>query len=647
MSMFLSHKEIEYQNFEQCKDKLPAVEAIDYFFAKNIIYHCFKDSTHPDLMLYVQEMFHVCLALSMFQRQGHVCLDIEQIANKRMFIEESDTVQDETLIGYVFQDKVRLSSIIEYCVAQLRSETQASDSSFYLSWYQGLLYSRRYYFYELELFDRLLVKMKDRGLESSVLEKENQLRTLFDLAFNKQDANKHNINHQLLACLNCLFNRFSIITGSAGTGKTYTIARLTILASLILSIPIDTIELLAPTGKAAQRLQESLQNEISKLIEIDSFRAVCEQLSLKNTKTIHRLLKINPRTSQAEFDGTNRLDSRLIIVDEASMLDIGMLYKLVTALDSDAMIILVGDANQLPSVEAGSVFSDLVNSSNSGISSKRIKQLVKIYPDVSELIGESDDHYKGLNYLNRLEVTVRGNNELKSFSEAIIDNDKKALFAKYDNVLLIDDPQSMMPSQFIQTWVIENIVESLHCTDVNQAFACLKRYILLSPLRKGFWGAEALNVEIERQLRDRFGYISPNQMYKGRPIMVLQNDYQLNLFNGDIGLIWPDETGKLYAYFERESNKLEAFGLFNLPKLQSNYVMTIHKSQGSEFDNVDVILSSVDHQIINKTLVYTAATRAKQTLRVFAQKQTLTQAINRPIHRCSGLNKRFERLKLD
>ncbi|MGE6360150.1 exodeoxyribonuclease V subunit alpha [Psychrobacter glacincola] len=462
-----------------------------------------------------------------------------------------------------------------------------------------------------------------------------------------------NLNDQQIAAINVANNNaFSIITGGPGTGKTYTVAQLVIAlqqatesggygaGNIRFSTDSASLALAAPTGKAAQRMQESLQAALD-AADID--------LQLQEAKTIHRLLGIG-RTGRPRYDTNNPLGEDIIIVDEASMLGVELANYLVSAVKPSARLILLGDANQLAAVDAGAVLADLCRipllqpihaeltesrrfSAESGIG-KLAYQINQVEIDTQaiwQLLRQ--DEALSFQYVNTLQTNeFKDNNTKNSLSNKKIISGISLKYIKYINKIkeLLKDPiEKSMPES------VKNTITSLMET--------FNEFRILSAGHNGEWGDHYINNYLTQwHLTELKLPLGQNTWFHGRPVMVLQNNYELGLFNGDIGfcLQTSDERNRLEVFFE---NKIQGIpvNLLNEEIMATAYAMTIHKSQGSEFEHVAITFDNSHSRLLSKELIYTAVTRAKKQVTIYSTKSAFEKAVQTPTERHTGLALHF------
>ncbi|MGP4864065.1 exodeoxyribonuclease V subunit alpha [Psychrobacter sp. T6-5] len=450
-------------------------------------------------------------------------------------------------------------------------------------------------------------------------------------------------------------NAFSIITGGPGTGKTYTVAQLVIALqqatesrgedseNIRFSTDSSSLALAAPTGKAAQRMQESLQAALD-IAGID--------LQLQEAKTIHRLLGIG-RTGRPRYNADNPLGEDIIIVDEASMLGVELANYLVSAVKPGARLILLGDANQLAAVDAGAVLADLC----------RIPSLQLIHAELTESrrFGADSGIGKLATQINRAETNPQTIWQLLRHDDA--------LSFQYVNTLQVESvPSNQIKnslsnkrniskiSKNYQTYIrkiknlLESPIEKSMPKSIKSTIASLMRtfseFRILTAGHNGEWGDHYINNYLTQwHLTELKLPLGQNTWFHGRPIMILQNNYELGLFNGDIGfcLQTSDDRSRLEVFFENKTQGI-VVNLLNEEVIATAYAMTIHKSQGSEFDHVAITFDDSHARLLSKELIYTAVTRAKKQVTIYSTKHAFEKAVQTPTERHTGLSLQFEYL---
>ncbi|RUO64731.1 exodeoxyribonuclease V subunit alpha [Idiomarina ramblicola] len=507
----------------------------------------------------------------------------------------------------------------------------------------GKLYLRRYWQYEAFIESDLQTRMSDRPVTNDELLKST-LAKLFD----KPDGDKtEEINWQRLACANTVRNRFSVITGGPGTGKTYTVARLlTALQhqTLFLGLPPLRVSLAAPTGKAAARLTESIESELNRLRGDAKLATLKDALDVikPEGKTLHRLLGVKPNSRAFKHHADNPLRTNVVIVDEASMIDIEMMTALLKATPKNARLVLIGDKDQLASVEAGAVLGNLCEGADEGHYHTETAQWLQQVADTPEFPGDLIDESgeQRLQHVVKFRKSYRFKGPIADLANAINQQNNTATKQELEKAKNADKdyPVSLYEISSLDDPAFEALIRrslTLHVrndadktTDANnindiaqEALQNLSNFQILTALREGPWGVKAVN----QKVGDILG-VNANTWYEGRPVMVTKNDYGLKLNNGDIGLTFKDpEHGYLRVAFPDQTNKSENKGVrwvlpSRLTHIETVYAMTVHKSQGSEFKHTVMVLPDHDSPVLSKELLYTGITRAKEQLSLVGTK---------------------------
>ncbi|RDH77079.1 exodeoxyribonuclease V subunit alpha [Mycolicibacterium moriokaense] len=396
----------------------------------------------------------------------------------------------------------------------------------------------------------------------------------------------------------------TVLTGGPGTGKTTTVARL--LALLAAGTRLR-IALAAPTGKAAARLQEAVALEVGKLDAADR-----EALSGMHATTLHRLLGSRPDTSaRFRHNRGNRLPHDVIVVDETSMVSLTMMARLLEAVRPDARLILVGDPDQLASVEAGAVLADLVD----GLDEAKLATLKTPYR-FGESIGALASAIRAGSADEALEVLRAGGEHIEW-----VDTDAPA-----EHLRSVVVPQAL---RLRQAAILGNADAALQTLDEHR---------LLCAHRRGPYGVRFWNRQVERWLAEETGESIWSDWYVGRPVLVTANDYGLGLYNGDTG-VTVARDGVLRAVIA--GTERHEFATSRLSDVDTMHAMTIHKSQGSQADEVTVLLPQQDSRLLMRELFYTAVTRAKTRVRVIGAESAVRAAVDRRAVRASGLARRL------
>ncbi|HEY5512680.1 MAG TPA: exodeoxyribonuclease V subunit alpha [Geomonas sp.] len=503
------------------------------------------------------------------------------------------------------------------------------------------LYLHRYWRYEEELAAAILKRGAAAEFDQELLKRG--LARLFPAT----DATEP--DWQRIAALAAVSRRFCVISGGPGTGKTSTVVK--VLALLLeqgkkQAKPPEPsgscrIALAAPTGKAAARLKESIMGGVECAEEVRAL--IPEEVS-----TIHRLLGYVKGSCSFRHNRDNPLPYDLVIVDEASMVSLPLMAKLVDALRHDTRLILLGDRDQLASVEAGAVLGDICDTGGIHGFSAPFAELA------AELAGDRLAVQGATGALGDAVVLLRKSYRFSSASGigrvgALVNagNGAAALAAFKDaafpDISLAQTPQAADLGDALAERIVAGYGAYLKESSPQEAFARFGQFRMLCAMRSGPFGVESVNRLVEERLA-KAGLINPEgRWYAGEPIMITRNDYNLALFNGDVGLILPDpESGfELRAFFPSGAAGMRKVLPLRLPDHESAFAMTVHKSQGSEFDRVLLILPDRDAPLLTRELLYTAITRAKKSVELLGSDELFVTAVQRRIVRRSGLRERL------
>ena len=461
---------------------------------------------------------------------------------------------------------------------------------------------------------------------------------------------------QKLACAVALRGAVAIITGGPGTGKTYTVARL--LALLFATAPDaarQRVALAAPTGKAAARLKQSIDKALGELAERVGARLPLRELTLRMgaARTLHSLLGARPDSRAFAHHSGNPLDVDVLIVDEASMVHLEMMASLLDALPPDATLILLGDKDQLASVEVGAVLGDLCHDAQAGAYSGATRDYVRAacgetLPDA--FLGEGGPLAQQTVMLRH---SRRFGGPIGQLALAVNAGDaaraESVLRAGEPGVRWIENAQQQHVLQLAQSGygsyldVLNTGLKAGFNTNreewVRQVLQRFESFRILCAVRDGEWGVAGLNEAVAGRLAAA-GLLRPQgEWYVGRPVMVTRNDYGTGVFNGDIGVTLPDPArpGALRVYF-MEGDAVRSVLATRLRNVETAFAMTVHKSQGSEFRHTVLALPRERGAVLTRELVYTGITRASEQFTLVSPAgAVLAEAIALRTHRTSGL----------
>jgi len=494
------------------------------------------------------------------------------------------------------------------------------------------LYLLRFYRYEQTIACAL--RSRAEGIETLAAPRARALLTeLFPPAAPSPAA----IDWQRTAAALALLKRFVVISGGPGTGKTYTVAR--ILAALAALAPQKLrIGLAAPTGKAALRLQESIRAAQTTL------PPKWAGLIADQAQTLHRLLGFRSSPPGFLHNSANPLHLDLLILDEASMIDVPLMAAMLAALPPACRVILLGDRDQLASVEAGNLLSDICGSEDRRWSTALTAHLQPLTGSIYDLArspaAQSADPLADSIVLLRTSRRFREASGISALSRAVNSGRGEALYTVLDQPypdLRIEEQTGPNQTAWLQAQLLRFFSPLFKARSASAALQELGKRRILCTLREGPSGVDGINALTETIFR-RLGDISAGERcYRGMPMIILRNDYPLGLFNGDTGIVWPDDQGMLQAWFPLAEDAIRPISLARLPPWQSSYAITVHKSQGSEFGEVLLLLPPEDVPILSRELLYTGITRARDALTVYGRKDLLVRAVERRVVRYSGL----------
>lgn len=627
--------------------ELNVITAADYYFAKLIAEK--SQSAHQNSS---QQALVILLAALCHQSylQGNSCLYLDK-----------DVANYPFGLGYKSEDNYLLTAIKQQ-IADLPIEQWQSAVENHLAFTTQplqqsapfVLQGNALYLYRAWQDEQTVVNyFKSAVKKSQISVSFSAVKAILERYFPEREG----IDWQKIAVATALIQPFTLIAGGPGTGKTYTVARLLAAIQewqLQQNLPPLRIRLAAPTGKAATRLKESIDNSLAQM----SLPAEVRKHIVTESETLHRLLGVRPFKDAVRFNQQNPLPLDLLIVDEASMIDLAMMAKLLRALPSQARLILLGDKDQLASVEAGAILAELGSFLQEGYSAEFaaiLQQMTGVTVPTTQFSSPIRQHLALLTESTRFDahspvglvaqainaMQAEQSWELVMQGIPLVEYDceehhnEQAYRQRYIQHLL----QSAVKKYAIYLAKLPNAAPT--DTELKAIFSAFNSVRYLTALRAGDFGGESLNEKIAEKLRQKglvqFKY--SRDWFHGKPIMVTQNDVNVGLSNGDVGIYIGNRV-----YFERE-NGFKSVSINRVPAHELAFAMTIHKSQGSEFAQTIVVLPPEYSPILTKELLYTAVTRAKPNLMVFSRREIWQRAVRNPIKRQSGIGQLLRDMK--
>jgi len=570
-----------------------------------------------------QELFLAAAMASHYRGEGHICFDLSSMAGKRL--------QEDS------PDSPACPKLGEWLSILGREEVVGKPGEYRPLILDGSrLYLYRYWDYEKKLVDNLKARIVNDPVKINQELLKDGLKRLFP------NSRPGEIDWQEVAAFACTLKRFCVISGGPGTGKTFTVAKILALLLEQKTQPLR-IALAAPTGKAAARMQEAIKNARAGLNCPEHVKAAIPA----EASTIHRLLKTIPNSPYFRFDAKNPLPADVVVVDEASMVDLALLSKLVQAIPPCSRLILLGDKDQLASVEAGAVLGDICDTGNDHGFSRHFSGLYKKV--TGEKIGEGVDK-QGEPGMEDSIIQLRKSYRFGSSSgigevSRVVNEGEGARAVQllksgsYGDIQWRELPRPEALPAVLKERILEGFTPYLKESDPGKVFDLFNRVRILGAVREGPYGVNTLNLLVEKILRDEGLIKREGRWYRGRPILIARNDYNLRLFNGDVGITLPDHEakGELRVFFPGPEGIPRKFPPLRLPDHETVFAMTVHKSQGSEFEQVLFLMPDRSIPVLTRELIYTAITRAREKVEVWGKEEVFQEAVSRRIERISGL----------
>ncbi len=517
----------------------------------------------------------------------------------------------------------------------------------------GRLYLQRYWHYEQQVADQIRRRVRSQATRGLVDQWEAS--AILDSVLGPAPADA--TDDQRGAIRRGLTSPVSIIAGGPGTGKSYTVAGLLAAARMAADQSGTRLQvgLAAPTAKAAQRLRDAVHSGTATLAASGALGdELAEYLAASDAVTLHRLLRVGG-DGRFVHDRRDPLPHHLVVVDEASMVDLSMMAHLLEALRPDARLVLVGDPNQLVSIEAGTVLSDLVGptepevepgrravtpsvggSASGWVCDPTRGALTSTDPTSSPLIGR-------VTVLRRM-YRFKAGSPIAEIADAVrtgrADQVVDLLRADDDEVRWIDDPGGPETDELLEELIESGagVVDAARRGDARAALAAANDTKVLTGVHRGPYGLRRFNEQIDLGVQRRTrGSDRPARWFVGRPVMVTANDPDTGVVNGDVGVVVEGPDGLLVVFDRDRAGEERAVAPYRLDQVETCWAVTIHRSQGSEFRHAVVSLPLADSPVLTRQLLYTAVTRGRERLTVVGTEDVVRIAVERPLDRASGL----------
>lgn len=535
---------------------------LDYFFARSMA-KAF-DENDPIVLA-------TCALVSKSLFEGHICLDISAISETVRSV--SETCSD----GILFPDS-------DIWITALKTSSMVSDNiqTPLVLDSDHRLYLSKYYDFQNRLIQNISQRVSLRPQDMA----ETTIDELLDSYFTGPD--KH-VSHQKKAVKNAVLKQFTIISGGPGTGKTFVtaiITRMFFAYAEKFGLREPKILCVAPTGKAASKME--------------------------NGSTIHSVLRPLKDTPGFYYNKNNQLKKDVVIIDEASMIDITLLVRLLEAIPLEAKVVMIGDKDQLSSIQAGAVFSDIGS------------------------VGELSSNIVVLDYNFR----SRGKTGIDKLAKTINENDAHRLediltSGQYPDIVFETIDHTGLVAGTIHKHILEGYKSFVTADTVESALNELDTFKILCAHNSGEYGTLQINHVCEKILRSKINFDIQERFYK-KAIMVNTNDYKKGLFNGDTGIVF-EKNGEKTAFFKSQDNTIKQYRYSDLPGSDTAFAITIHKSQGAEFNSILMIIPDRISPVITRQLLYTGVTRARDKVIIMGKMEILKAAVNLNVKRNSGI----------
>lgn len=590
------------------------LSASDIFFSSLICGLCNENS----------EITASIYALSAQQTgMGHICLDLES--------DHFMNLLEETGMKHVKIQEIKK------CLDESKAVGSAKDGLPFIYAGDRFVYLKKFWDYQ-DIINNYVKSGPAKNPDP------DHLRAIIPLYFKKNTAH---YDWQKGAALVAATNRFCLITGGPGTGKTTTAARIIAILTELMekeSNQKPKILLAAPTGKAAARLSSAMTDAMNKMEAMKGKKCFSQHQAV----TVHRLLGLGYASSEPRYNKENLFPADIVLVDEASMLDISMMAKIMGAMPEKAKLIIMGDKDQLSSVEPGAVLADICEAGPPKKFSRKISPILEIdgsFPDITpvdehgffDCVVELDKSYR---FSEKSGIGTLAEAIKKCDAQKAIDIIKKK---EHKDISWIRPDTKTNLKTIIEEKLMDGIFGLFSAKTPEKALDAMDDFKILCAVREGPWGVEGINRLVREILQERKKVPVKGDWYHLRPIMIKSNDYQLGLYNGDTGIVF-SETGdekNLKVYFKAPETGVRSFHPARLGAHDTVYATTVHKSQGSEFDRVVLVLPDKLTKVLSMELAYTAVTRAKKEFILIAEEEIFKRAVSEKAIRTSGLCQRL------
>jgi exodeoxyribonuclease V alpha subunit len=571
------------------------------------------------------ELVMAACLVSQWTSNGHVCLDLNDLAGTSLFAQVGTPWPAPALDAW--SATLLASPVVG----------RPDDARPLVLDGHGRLYLQRYWHYEQQVALDLQQRLANHALDIDIARLHEGLARLFPASPGSA------CNWQKIAAVTAVLKGFCVIAGGPGMGKTSTVAR--VLALLVEQAERSKLRigLAAPTGKAAGRLQEAIHDAKQRLpLDPATRDAIPDE-----TFTLHRLLGASADASTFRHNRDAPLPLDVLVVDEASMIDLGLMARLVQALPAQARLILLGDRDQLASVDAGAVLGDICWQAPA-FSAAFCAEVERL---TGEHISPSAAHPSAIGdavVLLQQSYRFGAGSGIGQLARAVNNNEVTEAIRLLQREHFDDLAWSPVSTPVAAPHHLTHSFATgfqpyldLVKTGAAPAEVCaaFDRFRVLCAHRSGPLGAAALNQHIEDILQTEWRIDARHPWYPGRPVMITRNDYALRLFNGDVGITLPDPVagGRLRVFFPAADGEMRRLPPLRLPAHETVYAMTVHKSQGSEFDAVLLVLADAYAAAMTRELLYTGITRARTHTAICGTEEALRAAIGRRLQRSSGL----------